>query len=175
MTYLRDTQSMVLTLTSDGSDTVRWYIDAAFAVHEDYKSHTGANMTMGHGMIISSSTKQKMNTRSSTEAELVGFDDVVAKVMWVKLFLAAQGIRIKENIVFQDNMSTIKLAENGLASAGKRSRHLNVRLFFMTDLIKRKELEVKYCPTDQMTSDFMSKPTQGKTFVRFRNEIMALE
>ena len=79
--------------------------------------------------------------------------------MWVKMFLQHQGVKIKENVVFQDNMSTVKLAENGLASAGKRSRHLNIRLFFMTDLIKRKEIEVRCCPTEKMTSDFMSKPT----------------
>jgi len=175
MTHLRDTQSMVLTLSCDGSSAIKWHIDAAFAVHEDFKSHTGANVAMGHGMIVSSSTKQKMNTRSSAEAELVGFDDIVAKVMWVKMFLQHQGVKIKENVVFQDNMSTIKLAENGLASAGKRSRHLSVRLFFMTDLIKRKEIEVRCCPTEKMASDFMSKPTQGRTHVGFRGEIMGIE
>ena len=55
-------------------------MDAAFAVHKDMKSHTGAEMTMGSGAVISLSTKQKVNTRSSTEAELLALHDIIAKV-----------------------------------------------------------------------------------------------
>jgi hypothetical protein len=58
-----------------------WYIDVAFAVHGDMKSHTGAVFTMGKGAIIGSSTKQKVNSRSSTESELIGVDDKIAKVL----------------------------------------------------------------------------------------------
>ena len=50
--------------------------NATFAIHKDMKSHTGATMTLGSGTICSISMKQKVNTQSSTEAKLVGFDDV---------------------------------------------------------------------------------------------------
>ena len=67
-------------------------MDAAFAVHPDMKSHTGAIMTMGGGAIQTIlSSKQKMNTRSSTEAELVAVDDVIAQILWTLRFLKAQG------------------------------------------------------------------------------------
>ena len=56
---------------------IKWYVDASFAVHPDFKSHTGAVMTMGKGAMQSVSSKQKLNTRSSTESELVGGDDSV--------------------------------------------------------------------------------------------------
>ena len=175
MTFLSQTKKDVLTLSCDGSGVIKWHVDASFAVHPDYKSHTGAVMALGKGAVISTSTKQKINTRSSTEAELVAFDDMVSKIQWSKLFLEAQGYEIRENIVFQDNMSAIQLEKNGLASAGKRSRHLNIRLFFMTDLIKRKELTVQYCPTEEMDADYMTKPTQGQTFVKFRNRTLYIE
>jgi hypothetical protein len=55
---------------------IKWYVDASFAVHGDFKSHTGGAMTYGTGVPISISRKQKLNTRSSTEAELVAVDDV---------------------------------------------------------------------------------------------------
>ena len=51
---------------------MKWYVDMAFAVHPDMKSHTGAVFTLGKGAIISDSIKQKSNARSSTEAELNG-------------------------------------------------------------------------------------------------------
>ena len=56
---------------------IKWSTDASFAVHQDMKSHTGITMSMGKGSVISASRKQKMNTRSSTEAELVAADDAV--------------------------------------------------------------------------------------------------
>ena len=71
-----------LILGMDTDKVVNWYIDAAFAVHNDMKSHTGAVMTFGRGSACSQSSKQKLNTKSSTEAELVGVDDVVSQVVW---------------------------------------------------------------------------------------------
>ena len=118
--------------------------------------------------------KQKVNTCSSTEAELVATDDVAAQVMWTKNFLEAQGINISNNIVYQDNQSVILLEKNGRASAGKRSRHLDIRYFFITDQINRGNMNVKYCPTDVMTADYMTKPLHGKKFLKFKKEIMNL-
>ena len=60
----------VLTLEADDLQTLKWYLDAAFAVHADMRSHTGGMLTLGKGAVISDSTKQKTNARSSTEAEL---------------------------------------------------------------------------------------------------------
>jgi hypothetical protein len=81
--FLRQTCKDKLTLRAD-SKIAKWHVDAAFAVHPDMRSHTGATMTMGKGAIFSISRKQKMNTRSSTEAELVAADDVVSSIVWTK-------------------------------------------------------------------------------------------
>ena len=105
----------------------KWTDDAAFAVHPDMKSHSGMSMTMGKGSITSLSRKQKLNTRSSTEAELVAVDDCMAQVLWTKFFLQAQGYDTKANIVLQDNTSAIKLEKNGQKSMGQRPRHINIR------------------------------------------------
>ena len=72
------------------------------------KSHTGAIFTLGKGAIIADSTKQKVNSRSSTEAELKAIDDEIGKVEWVRRFIEAQGFKIESNFIFQDNTSTIK-------------------------------------------------------------------
>ena len=70
MSFLKATRDEILILEADDSGTLSWYVDAAFAVHQDMKSHTGAIFTLGKGAISSDSTKQKVNARSSTEAEL---------------------------------------------------------------------------------------------------------
>jgi hypothetical protein len=71
-------------------------------------------------------------------------------------------------------MSTIKLAHNGRASIGKRSRHLNIKYFFITDLIRNKQVNVKYCPSDEILADYMSKPLTGRKFQRDRRLLMNL-
>ena len=162
-------------MSIDELNVIRWLIDASFAVHPDYKSHTGAVMKLGRGAIMSVSSKQKLNTRSSTEAELVAVDDVITKVLWTLLFMEEQGYEIKENIVYQDNKSTILLEKNGRRSAGKRSRALNIRYFFVTDMVEKGRVSIQYRGTDQFVGDFMTKPLQGKRFVMFRNEILGME
>ena len=89
--------------------------------------------------------------------------------------MEAQGYEIKHNILYQDNKSTILLHENGRRSAGKRSRALNVRYFFLSDQISKKNLMIEYMPTDDMVSDYMSKPLQGEKFRKFRRAIMGFD
>ena len=174
MRFLKRTEDDVLTLEAGEENNIQWYLDAAFAVHEDYKSHTGAACTLGKGAVQSVSTKQKVNTRSSTGAELVSDDDIIAKVVWTKRFLEAQGLKIKNNVVYRDNLSTMKLEQNGKASSGQRTRHFHIKYFYITDLLKRKELSHEYCPTDKMLGDYMSKPLMGPKFHTFRSQLMNL-
>ena len=81
MKYLNGTRSERITLSADSLHVIKWYVDASFAVHPDFKSHTGATMTMGRGAVQSISRKQKLNTRSSTEAELVAVDDASVMIL----------------------------------------------------------------------------------------------
>jgi len=71
MRYLHSTQGWHLTLSADNLRVLKWYIDASFAVHPDFKSHTGAVLTMGGGAMQALTRRQKLNSRSSTEAELL--------------------------------------------------------------------------------------------------------
>jgi hypothetical protein len=102
---------------------------------------------MGRGFPIVSSTKQKLNTRSSTESELVGVDDMMPSIIWTQYFLKAQGYGVSDNIIFQDNKSTMLLERNGKASSSKRTKHINIRYFFITDRISKGEVRVEWCPT----------------------------
>jgi hypothetical protein len=172
LTFLRDTKDEVLTLSADGSWTIKWWVDASYAVHPDMKSHTGATMSLGEGCVYSMSTKQKLNTRSLTEAELVAVNDAMSKILWTRLFIQAQGYKVSDNIVYQDNQSAMLLEKNGKMSSSKRTRHLEIRFFYVTDNIGKGHMRIEYCPTDDMLGDFYTKPTQGTKFTTFRNRIM---
>ena len=93
------------------------------------RSHSGLIAKFGHGSALSASRKQRLNCRSSTEAEVIAVDDFVGMVLWTNNFLGDQGYGVKKNILYQDKRSAMMLEENGRSSAGKRSKHLNVRYF----------------------------------------------
>ena len=173
LSWMNKTCNDATTLEADDKNEEYWHVDAAFAVHNDMKSHTGGTFTLGKGVITSVSTKQKVNSRSSTEAELIGMDDVVDKIVWAHEFIGAQGFKSK-TIVNRDNTSSMKLEMNGKASSGKRTRHFNIRYFYVTDLIKRDIMSIKYCPTEDMMADYMTKPLVGFKLHYFRAWIMNL-
>jgi hypothetical protein len=173
--YLRGSLDIVLTLGADDLHIVKWWVDASFAVHPDMKSHTGVTMSMGKGSVYSSSTRQKLNTKSSTEAELVGVDDRMPQILWTRYFLESQGDEVRDDKIYQENQSAVFLENNGRGSGSQRTRHINIRYFFVADMIKASEVSVEYCPTTEMNSDLFTKPLQGSLFRKFRNRVMNIK
>ncbi len=139
------------------------------------KSHTGAYMTFGKGMVDGMSSAQKINTTSSTEAEVVAVHENMPRILWARYFMEAQGYPMKSSVVHQDNQSAMLLETNGKRSSGKRTRHMNIRYFFVADVQERKQITTEYCPTDEMIGDIFTKPLGGSKFRRFRNIIMNIE
>jgi len=93
---------------------------------------------------------------------------------WSRLFLEAQGFTVTDNILYQDNQSAMLLEKNGKMSSSKRTQHLEIRFFFVTDNVANKKLRIDYCPTDNMIADFFTKPLNGSKFRRFRAFILGL-
>ena len=106
------------------------WVDASYAIHPGMRSHTGAVISLEHRVINSKSSKQKINTKSSTEAELVGASDYISHTLLTSWFLKGQGYMVNTNLFYQDNQSAILLEKNGRNSCGDRSRHINIRYFF---------------------------------------------
>ena len=80
----------------------------------------------------------------------------------MKRFIDSQGSEIDLNILYQDNMSTIKLAENGKKSLVKRTRHFDIKYFYITDLRNQKEISMKFYSSDDMLPDYQKKPLIGE-------------
>jgi hypothetical protein len=137
---------MPLILSANGSGILKWWVDASFAVHPNMREHSGGGLSLGRGFPIVSSTKQKLNTRSSTETEIVGADDFMLAICWTRSFMKAQGYGAKDNVLFQDNKSSIILEKNGKASRSNHTKHINIRYFFITDLVNKEEVSVAWCP-----------------------------
>ena len=150
------------------------WADASYAVHPDMRGHTGGVTSFGHGLTHTECSKQKINTKSSTESEIVAASDYLAHTIWLAGFMKDQGYPLSRKLFYQDNTSAIQIEKNGSVSSGKKSRHINIRFFFIKDILKREGIDVKHCPTERMIADFLTKPLQGKLFKYLRDIIMGL-
>ena len=174
--YIRDHIGEGITLISagEGKDVhVTGHIDASFGSHENGKSHTGVLVTLGCGPVFVRSVKQRIVTKSSTEAELVALSDEAGVI---EDFICDQGYKCIMTIG-QDNQSTITMITTNRKES-MRTRHIKVRYFWLKERIRRKELSVIYVPTGNMLADFLTKPMQGNLFRNFmrkfccRNEVI---
>lgn len=170
--YVNGTLDLTYTLGADDLKRFRTWVDASYAVHPDMRSHMGGGLSFGTGALLCKSSKQKLNTKSSTEAEVVGASDYLPNTMWTKMFMEAQGHKISECFFEQDNESAIKLETNGHSSCGSKSRHINIRYFFIKDRTASEGITIRHCPTLEMLADFFTKPLQGALFRKFRNVIL---
>ena len=170
--YIKGSLGLTYTIGADSLDMLFTFVDAAYGVHPDLRSQTGGCITLGTGGLLNRASKQKINTKSSTEAELVGASDYLSNTIWVQNFMSAQGYPIKQSYFAQDNESAIKLERNGRTSAGQRSRHIDIRYFWITDRLKTDNITLHHCPTEAMLADFLTKPLQGALFRKFRDAIL---
>ena len=186
ISYLKETVHLPLVVGADDSGRLTWNIDASFTVHPDCKSHTAACLTLGHSSILSISEKQRINTKSSTEAELVGVDDALNFVIWLRHFFESQVRSVNINsplkplgsdvTIEQDNTSTIQLARNDWKSSSKRTKHINVRYFYINDRLKAGDVSrIVYKLTGDMESDYLTKAPQGKSFYTHRKTLIGLD
>jgi hypothetical protein len=173
--YLYGTQHLGVIIEPDANFfCVRSYIDASYGVHPDGKSHTGVTISMGKGPIMSKSTKQKLVSKSSTEAELIALSDSASSVIWVRNFLEAQGYKMPPAEVYQDNTSTMAMIAAGMPTSN-RTRHISIRFFFVKDRVASGELDISYMPTIDMVGDILTKPLQGELFLKLRKELLNYE
>lgn len=91
------------------------------------KSHIGATISLGKDSVYSTSTQQKLNIKNSTEEMLVGVDkNLIPMIIRTKYFLEANGYNVTDNIIYQENKSTMLLANNGRTFSGKQINHINI-------------------------------------------------
>jgi hypothetical protein len=89
-----------------------WYIDGSYATHSDMRGQSGAVLMAGDCAVLFRLNKQKVNTRSSTETELIAVDDALPTMQWVRSFMKEQGYDLDKEIK-EDNRSTMLLMKNG--------------------------------------------------------------
>lgn len=96
-------------------------------------NHTGCAVRISHGAVYSKNTRQKLNTNSSMEAELVALSDSTIQIVRTRFFLEEQVYKMEPATVYEDDMSIIAMFKNGRSNS-ERTRHISIRFFFVADI-----------------------------------------
>ena len=171
--YLNGTKSIGLTLGGDGPIEVMSYIDASYGLHENGKSHSGMSMSItGLGSVLAKSQKQKLTAKSSTEGEIIALSDMSSDALGMRQFLIHQGYSEMGAVTIgQDNQSAMLMMNRGRTDLS-RTKHIDIRYFYLKDRIDDNQVKLAYVPTEDMVADILTKPLQGSLFMKLRNRLL---
>ena len=162
---------MPLILRVHNLNIVKLWVDTSYAMHPYCHIHAGATISLWWLLVARRSKRQNLNSRSSTEAELIGSDDVIPAFLCSRSFIEAQGFKVEEAVLYQDNLSAMLLENIGILSSRNRTKHICTRYFLIKDIIAMGVLKVKYWPMGVILAVHFTKPLQGTYFPKFRAEI----
>jgi len=156
MAYVSNTQHYSLQFSKSASMVPSIYADSSHLLHQDARGHGGIILSLGSGPIMTKSYKLKLNTRSSTESELVVLEASTSYAKWWHLLLTElEIIKVTSIIIYQDNLSAIRMVKN--QTFDNLNKHLVNRVHLINEQLSNKLITVKYCPTDRMIADILTK------------------
>jgi hypothetical protein len=177
--YLNGTRDLGITLCKDATLSkvvqLHSYVDAAYGVHSDGKSHSGYCFSLGphkNGMFYARSFKQTNVSLSSTEAKVNPLVDVSKEIIWFRQLLKELGFsQLNSTPVFEDNASAITLATNWSGN-NKRTKHFSVRIHFLLEQYNMSVIDLVHLSTDLQIADILTKPLPTDQFLRLRDLLL---
>ena len=93
--------------------------------------------------------------------------DTVSQAIHLRNLIVAQRYDLSLELIYQDNMSCMALIKRG-GPGSERSRHINIRHFWLSEKVAQKEVTLKHLSTEDMFANILTKPVQGAQFERER-------
>ncbi|KAG9446373.1 hypothetical protein H6P81_012501 [Aristolochia fimbriata] len=166
--YIKGTISDDILYKSSNSFKLVGYTDSDWAGDGgDRRSTSGYAFTLGSGFFSWSSKKQQVVALSSTEAEYIAAAYCATQAVWLHQLL--EEIYHKQDgptPVRCDNRSAIALSKNPVFHG--RSKHIYIKYHYIRDLVKKEELVLEFCRTDEQVADIFTKPLKAEQFLRFK-------
>ena len=160
--YLSATQNRGIVLRVGDIMTVRAFTDASYGVHQSsVKSNTGCAIVLGEARVMSAySSKQKIVTKSSTEAELVASPDSAAQATHLKNCMEKQIYFVGLVVIYQNSLNCMALIKRGELGS-ERSHNNNIRQFCVAEKVADDDVVIEHINTDLMHANVLAKQVQG--------------
>jgi len=174
--FLNKTREDYLVFKYGGEIKLSAYVDASFMCHRDMRGHTGYAIfadSIGSAGVVYRSVKQTTVANSSTEAEVIALHDLVQHLLWVQGIYDSLGVDYeKPSIIHDDNEATIKLNSSPIVNFSGRSKYIARKYFSVYEHVENGKVILRWCGTDDMIADFLTKAIIGNKFAKFRIQIM---
>jgi hypothetical protein len=169
--YLKWIEEQVLVLRPCVTGEVVAYVDAAYAIHNDSKSHTGVIIYVGGTLVYVSSRKQKCVSKSPTEDEPIGLTDNLGLIELFHKFVEFVTMeKVKPPTIYQDCNAVVMLVTKG--GGQTRTKHLKARMNLGKEMVDEKRVIVKYIRGEDMDADGFSKPYDPADHKKFKEKLM---
>jgi hypothetical protein len=150
---------------------IETYIDAAFAAHDDSKSHSGVAIFIAGTLVYASSRKQRCMTKSPTESELVALTDNLhlAELFHEFVEYITAGT-VNKPVIYQDCTAVVQLVTTG--GGVTRTKHLRARMNMAREAIEQQRIQIVHCRAALMKADGLTKPLEGTDFNTFVHHML---
>eukprot|EP00963_Diacronema_lutheri_P005897 scaffold470_cov465-Pavlova_lutheri.AAC.1 len=167
--YLNGTRNLQLTYQGTSQNLpdciqITVYSDADYAGESDTRrSRTGYAILIMGGLVAWQSKLQPTISLSTTEAEYQAATAAVKEALWMKNFIDQLLNPEKVEIVVKvDNQSALRLLKN--PQSVSRAKHIDVQHHFLRERAIREEVDFRYCPTEKMWADYLTKRLPKEKF-----------
>lgn len=170
--YLKTTSEQGLLFDRKSLEIEAWS-DISYAPDaSDRKSLTGYIVTLGGNPIIWKSQKQPCVALSTTEAEYMATCPTAKEIVWLQdlLFELKLIENIPTTILNQDNQGAIFMENNDVIR--QRSKHIDIRYHYIREKVKEKRIGIRFCPTEEMIADMLTKPLGEQAFFKHKNKMV---
>lgn len=133
------------------------------------KSTSGHVIMLSNGPVTWCSHKQSVVATSTTEAEYIAAAECTKELQYLKTLISELTGKAHQATLNVDNQSSIKLIKSG--QLNRRSKHINVRYFFISEALDNGIFSLEYCPSDEQLADILTKPLQNIKFTKFKNSL----
>ena len=132
------------------------YTDADGASQPHWHAILGYMFLIDGGAISWLSCKQELVTLSTVEAEYVAATHAAKEAVWLRRLIGELSPSLLcGTLLLCDNQAALKLATDDNYRA--RTKHINIRYHYIRQVISSGDIEIAYCPTEDMTVDILTK------------------
>jgi hypothetical protein len=130
---------------------------------DDMKSTSGFCFNLGSAVFSWSSKKQSIVAQSTAEAEFIAATAAVNQALWIKKLLCDLQMEEQEATeISVDNQAAIAISHNPVFHG--KTKHFNIKLYFVRDVQKNGDVELIYCRTEDQLADLFTKALPANRF-----------